>query len=391
MPRRVRELMNLTIDEVSLVDKGANQYATVTIAKRDAEEDKMDEEYFNEAGDLVDLSTLEEGDVVFDSEGEAFEYSEQDVDDEGYDEDDEVEKAFGGAARILGSKPFRVARNTKAAEGARRGGRAVRGAASGAAGRVAGSRAVTRGRTELTAARGIASDSLRGAGNRARATGGEAFGRTSARLGAASQAASMQARALGQNRGFAAGAAGASGVGLGAGAMYGHGKIKKNFSEEISKALSEAITDSERDEVISKALGQMEDLAEIAKAAEDAAMEERDMRLDREYTEIAKSYAVGVDPEELGPVLKRLAEYMDYEDCVVIAKALDSASAANELLDEIGTSGLGSNSNVLADVDSFLEQGVSKAFGGTREEQVSKTFEMNPEAYDAYLAERSGR
>lgn len=166
--------------------------------------------------------------------------------------------------------------------------------------------------------------------------------------------------------------------------------MKKSYSEEISKALSDAITDTERDEVISKALGNMEYLEEVAKAAEEAAENERQIRLDAEYTEVAKSYNVGVDPYELGPVLKRAAEYLSYEDCEVIAKALDSASEAVELLDEIGNPGLGHNSDVMSSVDAFLDSNVSKG-NWTNEEMVSKVFEENPYAYDEYLAERQGR
>ena len=230
------------------------------------------DEYFNEDGELVDLSALEEGDVVYDAEGNGFQYSEE----EGADEDVEQEEA-----PVAKSFPRR---------------------------------------SEVTKSHATETFSV----------------------------------------------------------------------EEISKALGEAITDSERDEIISKAFGQVQYLESVAKAAADSAEAERQMRLDREYTEVAKSYNVGIAPDELGPVLKRAAEALSYEDCEVIAKALDSASAAIEFLDEIGTPGLGSNSDVLANVDAFIDQGVSKG-DFSREQLVSKTFEDNPEAYDAYLAERTQR
>ena len=106
-------------------------------------------------------------------------------------------------------------------------------------------------------------------------------------------------------------------------------------------------------------------------------------------TEVAKSYDVGVSPEVLGPVLKRMAETLSYEDCEVVAKALDSASVAREMFEDLGSTGLGSNSDVLTQVDQIIDGYVAKSGNGeTREQLVAKTFEMNPEAYDDYLRER---
>ena len=61
MTKRVREIKDLIIDEVSLVDRGANQHASVTIAKSyDGEEEKgMD--IFDEQGNPLDADALEDG------------------------------------------------------------------------------------------------------------------------------------------------------------------------------------------------------------------------------------------------------------------------------------------------------------------------------------------
>lgn len=328
MARRVRELTDLVIDEVSLVDKGANQYATVTIAKRDTGEGEMDN-YYTEDGELVDLSTLEDGDVVYDEDGEAFQYTDEDYEDDEL-EDEEVGKAALGRAFSSGARAGIHGKNPMNA------------------GRVAFGRARAQGNPVVSqrTALGLA------------AGGGIA--------GTAGQAAGINAY-----RKRRAG-------------------VEKVYSaEEISKALSEAITDSDRDDIISKAMGQMEYLEEIAKRAEEAAESERQMRLDREYTEVAKSYDVGVSPEVLGPVLKRMAETLSYEDCEVVAKALDSASVVREMFEDLGSAGLGSNSDVLTQVDQIIDGYVAKSGNGeTREQLVAKTFEMNPEAYDDYLRER---
>lgn len=269
MARKVKELRDLEIDEISLVDKGANQHAKTVIAKRHDEEDNMDE-YFDAEGNLVDVASLEPGDVVYDADGEAFE-----VEPEVEAEPELVGKSAGF------ENPF----------------------------------AVSKSATESTSLAGL--------------------------------------------------------------------------REELSKAL----TDEERDGVISKALGALEEAERVAKSAAEAAEAERQLRLDREYTEVAKNYNVGVAPEVLGPVLKRAAESLSHEDCAVIAKALQSGSAATEeLFEEIGKRGGGSNSDVFLQVESYIEGAVSKSEGNvTREELITKAFEENPHAYEQYLAERAGR
>src|SRR4051812_47668237 len=74
MPRPVKRLTNMEIDEISLVDKGANQHAMITIAKRAPEEELMPELY-NEDGELLDQDSLEDGQIVFDDEGNAYQFT----------------------------------------------------------------------------------------------------------------------------------------------------------------------------------------------------------------------------------------------------------------------------------------------------------------------------
>jgi len=265
---KVKGLKNLVIDEVSLVDKGANQHATVAIAKRHAEEETDMPKFYDEGGNEVeDLDTLEIGDVVFDENGDAFEVSA----DEDEAELDEREPELVGKSYV---NPFAVQEAPQS-----------------------------------------------------------------------------------------------------------------GLVEEIRKALSAADSDDERDAVISKAFSALEQVSKQAEQAQLAAEQERQLRLDREYTEVAKNYNVGIAPEVLGPVLKRAAEALSHEDCQVIAKALDSASAAN--FDEYGVDGYASNSDVLAQVDQYLDGAIAKS-DMSREEAISKVFEMNPEEYDNYLAERRG-
>lgn len=264
MKKRVKELRDLVIDEISLVDKGANQHATVTIAKRHGEEEEMSQ-YYDDGGNVVDIDSLSHGDVVYDETGDAYQFE---ADDFEY----EMEEPAGVAKAFQRSEP-----------------------------------------------------------------------------------------------------------------EYG------TLADDLRVELSKALTDSDRDEVIAKAFSQIDLIQKNAEAALESAEVERQMRLEREYVEVAKNYEVGVSPEELGPVLMRMAETMSHEDCEVIAKALDSATAvADQFLDEIGNRGGGANSDVFAQVESILDEQVAKG-DAPREETVATFFETNPQAYDDYLAERRVR
>jgi len=128
--RTVKRLFDLEIDEISLVDRSANQHADVAIAKRD--EGNMPT-LMDADGYAVDEAELEVGDFVYDAEsGEEFEVVEDTDEDT---EPDEVGKsagtAFMGAARgaethagvssraaLMGSKARRLGGNRKVQTGA---------------------------------------------------------------------------------------------------------------------------------------------------------------------------------------------------------------------------------------------------------------------------------
>lgn len=109
MPRKVKELTNIEIDEISLVDRPANQHAMVSIAKRATEEDIVPEIY-DENGDPLNADLLEPGDTVFDSEGNAFEVVLEDGNEEQVYEDERepelVGKSFADEVREELSKAF---------------------------------------------------------------------------------------------------------------------------------------------------------------------------------------------------------------------------------------------------------------------------------------------
>ena len=225
-PRAARRLTNMEIDEISLVDKGANQHAMITIAKRAPEEETMPE-YYTEDGELLNEdASLEDGDIVYDEEGNAYEFTLEDEDDE--------ELELVGKSAFFDYQP------------------------------------------------------------------------------------------------------------------------RSGFAEQVMEELSKAYSDDDRDQVIAKALGRVEELENAQLHAQEIAKSERDLRLTREYVSKAAEYNVPVAPEELGPVLYRMAETMEYDDCAVIAKALEGAGAM--IMEEVGYIGGGDNADVMSQVELHAQQ-----------------------------------
>jgi hypothetical protein len=164
----------------------------------------------------------------------------------------------------------------------------------------------------------------------------------------------------------------------------------EDLATQISKALTAAQSDADRDEVIKSFAGlvqeQQEQLNEVAKAAE----YERDLRLTGQYVEVAKNLGLPGDPEELGPVLKRMADVMSDEDIAVIAKTLDAASGV--LYEELGYSGFGAETGDpdMADAEAAAESAIAKSGAEriSKAEGVEMYYDQNPDAYDAYMASR---
>lgn len=86
--RNAKRLYDLDIDEVSLVDRSANQHATVAIAKKDGD----DMTVMDERGVEVNIDDLQPGDVVFDTEtGEPLVACEEGAEPEDYYDFDDTE------------------------------------------------------------------------------------------------------------------------------------------------------------------------------------------------------------------------------------------------------------------------------------------------------------
>ena len=191
MPRPIRNLTDMEIDEISTVDKAANQYSRFVIAKRAPEEEDMPQLY-NQEGQPLDEDQLEFGDIVYDDQGAAYEYVENEVEDEAEkkEEDQPVPELAG-----VGKSAF--------------------------------------------------------------------FEKSAPKAG--------------------------------------------SFSQSVMEELSKAYSDRDRDQVIAKALGRVEELEAQQSQAMEIAKSERDLRLTREYISKAAEYNLPIAPDELGPVLYRMS------------------------------------------------------------------------------------
>jgi hypothetical protein len=266
MPRR-SNLTDMEIDEISTVDKAANQYSRFVIAKRAPEEDEMPKLY-NQEGQPLDEQDLEFGDIVYDDQGVAYEFVEDDGENGQEQEAEEKQPELAG----VGKSAFFEEQPPKA------------------------------------------------------------------------------------------------------------GSFTATVMEELSKAFS----DADRDKVIAKALGRVEEVESKYEEVAKAAQAERDLRLTREYISKAAEYNLPVAPDELGPVLYRMAEQMSYDDCAVIAKCLETAGEI--LFEETGYQGGGDNTDVYSQVEAHAYDTFGKAEDFNSVSAINKVFDQNPDAYDEYLA-----
>jgi hypothetical protein len=160
-----------------------------------------------------------------------------------------------------------------------------------------------------------------------------------------------------------------------------------SFAKQVLDELSKAFSDDDRDKVIAKALGRVQELETQQAEFVSIAKAERDLRLTREYVSKAAEYNLPVDPDELGPVLYRMAETMSFEDCAVIAKCLETAGEV--IFEEMGYIGGGDNGDVLDEVVAHAAT-VSKSDSPTAVD-INGVFDGNPQAYDEYLSAQRGR
>lgn len=334
MKKPVSKLIDLEIDEVSVVDRGANQHSLISFSKSLAAgqepdvEERMSMTFVTDDGTEVTEDQLLPGDVIVDEDGNEYElYDESELgdlsaEDDGFDsddDDDDVDKALYNPLNAPGAFMRGFGRATK--QGASR------------------KDAMRRG--------------LRGA----------------------------------MKDGGAVGAAGLAAAGAGAGLYAANrkkGEMSKSLGEEILEEFSKAVTDRDREAVISKMADEVDRAHEIAKQALAYAEAEKEARLDEAFISKAAEYNLPVEPEVFGPILKAMATALTSEQLEVVDALFNSIG--DYLFDEVGYVGESSNTSVLDRVDAFASDFVGKS-DVSKAQAMTFAFENNPAAYDAYLAE----
>lgn len=343
--RTVRKLTDLEIDEVSLVDRPANQHGLVAFAKAHREDDMT---IYDADGVEVYEDELEHGELVTDDAGNEFVFVADGYDDgstgalqEEFDDEDEL--ALVGKARFFGA---RRGAHTVVNERGRLGTDLVR------TGRSGQTRSAGMGREQYK-------DAARAIGRNARGVAG----RRDVQVGA--------------------GAAGATGaVGYGSGRR--RRRVEKSLGQSVYEELSKALSADDQMDVIAK----MADQVEVYKSQAELAAERLDYLEEQaeleEFIDIAKGYGLPVDPSRLGSILKSAAATMDDEDLAELDRLLMSQG---ELYEELGTD-LGLNeSSIHGQIEALALETVGKADLSVEEATVA-LYSANPAAYDEYLSER---
>ena len=241
-PKVVKGLSDIEIDEVSLVDRSANQHAAVAIAKRAPEEENMPDLY-TEDGTLLDENALQDGQIVYDQAGTAYEFT-ADPEVEPGDEGDEPDEDEDAEVEDEGTE---VEERELAGVGK----------AYGFAGS-AGTQAPTAPRPTQPS------------------TPASPF-----RVGAGLNQQKQKKPLAGQMGG------GAMPQRPKLGAAAARPTVAKSFQEQVLEELSKAYTDEDRDAVLSKAFAEVDGYKTQAAEAVKIAKSERDLRLTNEY--IAKA------------------------------------------------------------------------------------------------------
>jgi len=158
------------------------------------------------------------------------------------------------------------------------------------------------------------------------------------------------------------------------------------FLEELSKSLE----DEDTREAVNKAMEAVSKANERATEAETIAKAEREHRLNQEYIAKARAYTnLPVDAEEFGPVLKKLDETLSEDEQGIIEKVFNAANervAAGGTFDEIGKRGI-DGYEAVSKLDAEAKALVEKTEGLTMEQARTQILEQDPSLYDEFLQE----
>lgn len=350
-----RRLFDMEIDEISLVDRGANQHASIVFSKalRNEEDTMGEDDLYDEFGNIVE--EVEIGDLVYDAEGNEYVVDvDDDVDDDDYYEEDFYEDdiydgEYAEVGKGYGSKALKLFQS-----GARAGG---------------GNLEELKGYHKLSPKQ----QKVWNAG----AYAGGAVGNTRKKLG------------VGNPNPWAVGtAAGLTGAALGGGTVYAHNRMQKSLGDVVMEELSKAASEEERNEIVASAMEEVEVAKADAAEAWNRVADQDDAMLADAYIAKAAEFNLPVDPVNFGLILKSMGEVLDYDQLEEMEQLF--AGMGEVLYEELGYEGDTDNVSVMDVVDSYANEYIGKSGEVSQEMMSTAIFDMNPDAYDAYLAERNG-
>ena len=161
-------------------------------------------------------------------------------------------------------------------------------------------------------------------------------------------------------------------------------RTAKSAGDTVLEALCKAVTDDDRDEIIAKAMDDVEIYKAMAEENAEALAYEQDVRLTEAYISKASEYNLPVSPAVFGPILKSIAETLSDEQLDVLDAIFEAIGDA--LYDEVGYVGDTDNGSVVDMVDAYADELVGKS-DMTHAEAAVAMYSAHPEAYEAYLAE----
>jgi hypothetical protein len=141
-------------------------------------------------------------------------------------------------------------------------------------------------------------------------------------------------------------------------------------------------------------------LKERVQKAEEDVTKERDQRVNREFIAKAEGFGHIAKADELGPVLKEIADAISEESFEILEKALAGAEeriAKGNLFEEMGRSGHTdgeSGGDAWSQIEKAASDLVEKSDAGmTQADAITKVMEtpVGAELYNRYLAENAGR
>ena len=363
-PRTVRKLSDLEIDEISVVDRPANQHGLVAIAKRD---EGLGMTLWDAQGNEVFEDELEHGMVVYTDDDEPMVYVEDgqpelDLSELGVEIPDDASQLQDELAELQETSPALA----KALGITSEFGKSRFGAVSNVRNTI----------EEYRAAGGAGARMSRAARNgpgRAARVGGRLARQSDVRTGAA----------------FASGAGGAGGYAAG---RRRKGGMSKSFGDGIYESLSKAMNaEDARDALrgVADEIGEMLQQSQMAALSSyqiaKALAEERE---DETWMQVAQGYELPVDPRQFGGILKRAGRALPPADVAALDRIFKAAGEAQYFTEQ------GANGQMTGGVHDMMEAAamelVGKNAGTTKEQAVTALYAANPQAYDDYLAEQAG-